>query len=142
MEELIKENVLLKITNEQLEAKIKILEKHIDILVKSCLEINPPKENITQKSNHGDGPIRVKEGNKCYHGCTPGEASWAKNPSKYNHVFWVYNDDYQCERKHPDKWDIRRSDLTSFCSNSEFDYELSKRKRTHKIYRCLGHEIE
>ena len=43
MEELIKENTLLKITNEQLEAKIKILEKHIDILVST-----PPKENITQ----------------------------------------------------------------------------------------------
>jgi|TARA_B110000881_G_scaffold10258_1_gene7756 hypothetical protein len=139
MEELIKENTLLKITNEQLEAKIKILEKHVDILVSK----NPPKENIKQGSNHGDGPIRSKEGNKCYHGCTTDEASWAKNPSKYNHVFWVYNNDFQWKTyHHPDKWDIRRSDLTSFCSNCELDYELSKRKRTHKIYRCLGHEIE
>ena len=98
MEELIKENTLLKITNEQLEAKIKILEKHIDILV----TIDPPKENINQGPSHGDGPIRSKEGSKCYHGCTADEASWDKNPSKYNHVFWVYNDDFH--------WMVRRLD--------------------------------
>ena len=27
----------------------------------------------------------------------------------------------------------------SFCNNCILDEELSKGKRTHKIYRCLGH---
>ena len=139
MEKLIKENILLKITNEQLEAKIIILEKHIDILLTN----NPSKDVLHQEEGFGNGIIRIKEGNKCYHGCTTEEASWDKNPSKYNHVIWVYNNDFIWKlHHHPDKWDIRMSELTSFCSNCELDYESSKRKRTHKIYRCLGHDIK
>jgi len=135
---LLLESKLLKIKNEQLEAQAVNLEKYIDILL-----TENPSDHVKEESSNGDGPIRSKEGNKCYHGCTAEEASWDKNASKYNHVFWVYNDDYHWKSyHHPNKWDIRRNDLTSFCNNFELDYELSKRKRTHKTYRCLGHDIK
>jgi hypothetical protein len=139
MGELIKENKLLKIKNEQLEAKVEILEKHIDNLLTPVLKTNVVKEN---NPRIGSYLLRSKEGKKIYHGCTTSEATWTDNPSKFNHKFFVYDDNYVWRSyHHPDKWDIRNRDITKFCDNCELDSELSKRKRVLKIYTCLGHDL-
>ena len=85
--------------------------------------------------------IRCDDGAKCYHGIQPHEATWVtNNSSKFNHIFWVYNNDHKWKSyNHPNKWDIKENELQTFCDNCELDIELSKRKRTHKVYRCLGH---
>jgi hypothetical protein len=134
METLLKQNKLLEIKNEQLEAKIKILEKHIDEL----LSVN--EDNTT---SYNKDMIRYDDGIKCYHGIQQHELTWLTNyDNKFNHIFWVYNNDYKWKsHHHPDKWDIKEKELYKFCDNCELDIELSKRKRTHKVYRCLGHNI-
>lgn len=148
METLLKQNKLLEIKNEQLEAKIKILEKHIDKLLSIKKDTLHVKEDnaIVNKGNstsYNKDMIRCDDGTKCYHGIQPHEATWVTNyNSKFNHIFWVYNNDHKWKSyNHPNKWDIKENELQTFCDNCELDIELSKRKRTHKVYRCLGHNI-
>lgn len=133
MEILLKQNKLLEIKNEQLEAKIQILEKHIDEL------LSVKKDTII---TYNEDMIRSNDGVKCYHGIQPHEATWVKDNCKFNNLFWVYNNDHKWKSyNNNDKWDIKENELQTFCNNCEIDLELSKRKRTHKVYRCLGHDI-
>lgn len=133
METLLKQNKLLEIKNEQLEAKIQILEKHIDEL------LSVKKDTII---SYNEDMIRSNDGVKCYHGIQSHEATWVKDKSKFNNLFWVYNNDHKWNSyNNADKWDIKENELQTFCNNCEIDLELSKRKRTHKVYRCLGHDI-
>ena len=132
MDKLIKRNKLLEIKNEQLEAKIQILEKHIDEYL--SLKIDT--------TSYNEGMIRSNDGIKCYHGIQPHEATWSKDKSKYNHLFWVYDNCHKWNSGNNNgKWDIKENELQKFCNHYELDIEFSKRKRTHKVYRCLGHNI-
>ena len=142
------ENRLLKIEIEKHKSTISILETHIHKLLSENSQNNNPYicsvcETTVKPINkdYCEGVIMETIDGKSYHGSKQydEEISWFYKtfPGKY-HIFLEYNKDYVWKRNHkPGIYDTK--DAQIFCNNCILDEELSKGKRTHKIYRCLGH---
>tara|TARA_B100001123_G_C14554841_1_gene727752 strand:+ start:79 stop:507 length:429 start_codon:yes stop_codon:yes gene_type:complete len=133
------QNKLLQIKNEELQSKIIILEKHIHELLNKPIETS---DSIPDSDNKfGNGKIRYTQNNKCYHGCLNTDGTWFQNHFKgEEHFFWEYKPDYIWKKRHcPGIFDTKNAN--EFCSNCEISHEFSKRKKTHKVYRCLGHDL-
>ena len=118
---------------------ISILEKHIHELLNKPIEksdIIPDSEN-----QFGIGNIRYTQNNKCYHGCLNTDGGWwRRNFKGEEHIFLEYKPDFIWKKYHcPGIFDTKNAN--EFCSNCEINHEFSKRKRTHKVYRCLGHDL-
>ena len=128
------QNKLLQIKIDELQSKIIVLEKHIHELLNKPNE--KPDSNPDSENNFGNGKIRCTRNNKCYHGTVNTDGDWVKK----EHLFWAYKPDF-IWKKHHRPGDVDTKNANEFCSNCEISHELSKRKRTHKVYRCLGHDI-
>ena len=96
---------------------------------------------ILEIRKFGNGKIRYTQNNKCYHGCLNTDGTWFQNHFKgEEHFFWEYKPDYIWKKRHsPGIFDTKNAN--EFCSNCEISQEFSKRKKTHKVYRCLGHDL-
>ena len=117
---------------EELESKNKRLEEHIYKLINEPLE-----------KRFGSGKIQSIENGKYYHGTHESDNTkgWSTEHFKgKKHFFWEYNEDWVWRKNQtPDIMDTKNA--KEFCSNCKIDDYFSKRKRTHKIYQCLGHEL-
>ena len=131
------ENKLLKIEIEKHKSTIFILEKHIHKLLSERLDEPQKKE---QNTDYCEGVIRETIDGTSYHGSKLfGEKTWFyKTFGNKCHIFFEYKPDYVWkDHQTPGIFDTKDAHL--FCSNCVLDEELSKGKRAHKIYRCLGH---
>lgn len=132
------ENKLLKIEIEKHLSTIFILETHLHELLSKETEETEETEDGNDK-DYCEGVIRETIDGKSYHGSKlVGEKPWFYETFGKCHLFFEYNKDYVWKpHQTPSIFDTK--DAHVFCSNCVLDEELSKRKRTHRIYRCLGH---
>ena len=88
----------------------------------------------------GNGFIRFKKDGRYYHGM--GKKEWLKFNKNFGDnelpIMFEYSDKNR-RLPNPCTWDTHT--ISDLCKCHKYDSEKSRRKRTHKIFRCRGHSI-